>query len=262
MTKELNLCGRFFLLAMLGIMLGCGDQHPDKGTLAFKQKQADVYLNYLTQYPDSVGLRLIVANKLDSVGRYREALAQMDTLIRTDSNKYAFWVVRAAIQLDSTDTTSAQQSLTRAIKLYPGNEALLTQAEIYAWQKKDTCLEVAASMTSSAVDKDYIAGLYASRVLDTAKAIQLLNRCIAEDPQFVKAYVALADLWDALGDPGSALQEVQRGLSVAPDHLALLNLGGKLYEKAGKRDSAQVLYQRSLSIHPYQPSLDGKIPSN
>lgn len=262
MTKKFKHPCRFLWLALLAVIFGCGQQHPDKGTLAFKQKQADVYLNYLTQYPDSAGLRLIVAGKLDSVGRYREALAQMDTLIAADSIKYGFWVVRAAIQLDSTDTISAQQSLTRAIKLYPGQEAMLSQAEIYAWQKKDTCLKLAAAMTSSSVHKDYIAGLYASRMMDTAKATTLLQRCTMEDPQFAKAYVALANLWDTLDEQQSALAEVQRGLRVSPDYLALLNLGGKLYEKTGKPDSAAVLYKRSLSIHPYQPSLKEKVSSN
>lgn len=262
MTIKKNLCCRLFSLALILTILGCKDQQPVKGSLAFKQKQAEVYLSYLEQYPDSSGLRLIVANQLDSIGRYRDALRHMDTLIQADSNKYAFWVVKAAIQLDSTDTVSAQQSLARAISLYPGNEALMTQAEIFALQKNDTCLKIAAKMTSGATDKDYIAGLYASRLMDFEKAVPLLEGCLARDPQFAKAYVALAGLWASLGDPGKALQTVQKGLSIAPDQLTLLNLGGEFYEIAGKHDSAQLLYQRSLTIHPYQPSLRRKIHSN
>ena len=59
------------------------------------------YINSLykqvQQSPDSIGLRIILINSLDSSERYNEALKEMDFLIRKDSLNYAFWYTKGSI---------------------------------------------------------------------------------------------------------------------------------------------------------------------
>ncbi|HTN39035.1 MAG TPA: tetratricopeptide repeat protein [Arachidicoccus sp.] len=263
MTKK---SGVIWSLLMAGCVLSlwssCKENIPDRSTLEFKQKEADAYVSFLAQYPDSAGLRLLAAGKLDSVGRYKDALLQLDTLIQSDSGKYAFWVVRANILLDSTDTTGAQNSYAKAIQLFPGQEALLNQAILYAYQKKDTCLKIAAGFTEDVVSRDYITALYAAQLMDTATAFAHLNRCIRLEHGYARAYETKAKLWLSLGDSKSALESTQQGLRAAPGNLSLLNLAGQISEATGKKDSARNYYQQSLFIKPFQPAIEQKIKSS
>lgn len=246
------------LISLAGIT-GCKEQHPDTHSLEFKQKQADSYVNYLEEHPDSAGLRLLVAGKLDSVGRYKEALDHIDTLLRSDSNKYAFWVVKGSILLDNADTTAAQQSYAKAIQIFPGKEALFQLAETFAYQKKDTCLKIVANFMENPQEKYYIEGLYAAQTGDTAQAFTSLKNCMLLDPHFAKAYQTQAALYLSLGDIARARQTALAGLQTAPEDIALLNLTGQVFEQAKQGDSANAYYQRSLLIKPFQPSIKQRI---
>ena len=64
------------------------DYAPVKGCMIIRPNGYAIWekmQQQLQQFPDSPGLRLQYAFTLDSVEKYKEALAQMDTLIKNDS---------------------------------------------------------------------------------------------------------------------------------------------------------------------------------
>src|SRR5436853_7412616 len=72
----------------------------------------------LQQFPDSTGLRLQYAFILDSVQMYKEALVQMDTLVKKDSSNYGLFFAQGHIAEDAGDTLLALKSYARAAHLY------------------------------------------------------------------------------------------------------------------------------------------------
>ena len=71
----------------------------------------------LQQSPDSAGLRLQYAIILDSVAMYKEALMQMDTLVKKDSTNYGLLFAQGQIAEDAQDTLLALKSYSRAAHL-------------------------------------------------------------------------------------------------------------------------------------------------
>src|SRR4051794_21250386 len=57
----------------------------------------------IKQNPDSAGLRLKLASALDSIGGYKEALLQMDTLLKKDSTNFGLWYANGEIAEDAKD---------------------------------------------------------------------------------------------------------------------------------------------------------------
>ena len=244
---------------LLAAIVGCKQSTEDAHTLAFKQKEANAYLEFLAAHPDSAGLRLLTAQKLDSVGRYQEALLQMDTLLSADSTKYGLWMVKASILLDSTDSSAALTAINRALTHYKGEEALLAKAGVFALSGNDSCLQIAGVLANNPVYSNYINGLYAVHQMDTALALKYLQRSIQMDPSFADAYVALARLYLKSALPEKAKNVVVEGLTHNDHSIHLLNMTGIVFEHLHQPDSAKTYYQKSLFIKPYQPELQQKI---
>ncbi|SDZ91145.1 hypothetical protein SAMN05192529_10430 [Arachidicoccus rhizosphaerae] len=260
MSKTAGLIKGLFGAAVALVSLwGCKQGMEDPTSLVFKQKQADAYLEFLSAHPDSSGLRLLTAQKLDSVGRYKDALLQMDTLLKEDSTKYGLWVVRANILLDSTDTSGAVAAYGRALTRYQGEEALLAEGVIFALKNQDTCLKIAEQLSRNPVYSHYIKGLYAAHQLQRDEALPMLDKAIELDPAFAAGYATKAKLYLALSKPDSAKIAVLEGIRHNAHSIELLNTAGAVFEALLQKDSADRYYESSLRIKPYQPVIEQKI---
>ena len=247
------------VLASLIGLGSCGSGTEDPHSLEFKQKEADAYVAYLATKPDSAGLRLLTAQKLDSVGRYKEALLQIDTLIRQDSTKYGLWLTRANVLLDSADTLSAVKAFEQALTQYRGEEALLALGKIYAAQAKDTTLQLAAALSTNPSFENYLKGLYYIEINQDDSASSFLENSLAADPRYLPAYEAKARLLLKAGNIEEAQEVIRTGLRHGDNSYALLNLLAASFEKQSKPDSAGYYYRQSLQLKPYQPSIQQKI---
>jgi tetratricopeptide (TPR) repeat protein len=94
----------------------------------------------LQLFPDSAGLRLQYAFLLDSVAMYKDALAQMDTLVQKDSANYGLLFARGGIAEDAQDTLLALKSYAAAARVYETPDVLLALANLYAEQKNDRAI--------------------------------------------------------------------------------------------------------------------------
>jgi Tfp pilus assembly protein PilF len=244
----------FIVMSCAFFFIACKQKPVDRNTLDFKQKQVAAITQLLSEKPDSVGLRLILANELDSIGQYRRALLQMDTLIENDSDKYALWLIKANMLLDSGDTVSAKENYRKAISIYPGNEALVGLTEILADEKNDSSLVLAQQFNrENKYYTTYIAGLYAAKTGDAEKGLILLDSCLLQNHQFIKPYLAKGNIYLTKGDASNALLTYKKGLDMEPQNILLLNAVGKSYKRLGKGDSAKTYFAKSLLEQPFQP---------
>jgi len=79
----------------------------------------------VSKYPDSVGLHIKLADAYDSLGLFKEGIAQLDSVLKRDSANNAVWMRKGQLLEKAKDTTGAMYSYLRTIKIYPAVDAQL-----------------------------------------------------------------------------------------------------------------------------------------
>lgn len=149
----------------------------------------------LTTHPDSMGLRLKLVDALDSLGAYRQALGQMDSLIRKDSLNYGLWYRKALLLQNTKDTAGALRSYRYAIRIYPSPDAMLAAANLLAEKKDPAALLICKQVADLRPGREYtahtwfITGVYYARKGNRDQAMQAFNNCIAGDLNYTEAYM-------------------------------------------------------------------------
>lgn len=204
--------------------------------------------------PDSVGLRLKYVTALDSIGQFKEALLHLDTLIRKDSLNYGLWYTRGQIEEDAKDSASAERSYINAIKIYPSPDAQLALANMYAEQKNEKALKICNRILDMGLGREYdahcnfIAGIYHSRMKHIAEAVKLFDQCIAADFTYMPAYIEKGLVYFDNRQYDEALKVFQFASSVNNLYPDAYYYIARCYEMTGKKDSAIMKYQQSLSL--------------
>lgn len=181
------------------LLIACKNEArvPPPGSLAQEQMPAPVQelFNKLNKYPDSTRLRMQLVDALDSLGAYRQALAQMDSLIRNDSLNNGFWYRKGMLQENSRDTNGALRSYRYAIRIYPSPDAILAAANLLAEKKDSTALLLCQQVANQQMGREYtahchfITGVYFARTGNQAKAIAAFDNCIRNDLNYMEAYM-------------------------------------------------------------------------
>ncbi|MDE1191105.1 MAG: hypothetical protein PW786_03070 [Arachidicoccus sp.] len=241
------------------LFVKCKNQETNS-LLLEKQKEVKSLVSSLLLYPDSAGLRVIIANKSDSIGDYKSALLQLDTLLQNDSTKYGLWATKANIFQDSGNIAEAKYYLYKAISIYPGNEALMSLSEMLANEKNDSCLLIAKRFNDqSNAYADYISALYFYNKNDLQKADSSAGKSILHNHDFVKPYLLKANILQHKNNTNEALQLMKEALLIEPKNIALLNETANIYTQYNRRDSAAIYFNQSLAIQPYQPKISEKL---
>src|SRR3954452_22747824 len=93
----------FLLVIVLIIIFSCNTSTDNKNLSEVNNNERSYpenvqrLLAQLKQKPDSTGLRLLLATAFDSIGSYKEALQQMDTLLKKDSANFGLWFTAGEI---------------------------------------------------------------------------------------------------------------------------------------------------------------------
>ncbi|ANI88628.1 hypothetical protein A9P82_04590 [Arachidicoccus ginsenosidimutans] len=238
------------------ILNACKNNSHKTDYLKYKVEEVNSLTNFLSTKPDSAGLRLIVANKLDSIGEYKNALLQIDTLLKNDSNKYGLWVAKANILSDSGNFSEAKKSLQKAVAIYPGNEAVLSLSEILANEKNDSCLILAKQFKGiQNAYYNYISALYFYNKDSLAKADSLLNKSTAQNAFFTKPYLVKGKILQQNNQLQNALSIFKAGLKFEPKNISLLNAVAETFIQMKEADSAKTYFAESLATKPFQPRI-------
>jgi tetratricopeptide (TPR) repeat protein len=212
--------------------------------------------NQLDQHPDSIGLRLRLVDALDSLGAYKQAMGQMDSLIRNDSLNYGLWYRKALLQENTHDTAGALKSYRYAIRIYPSPDAMLGAANLLAEKKDSVALLLCKQVADLRIGREYtahtsfITGVYYARKGNQQKAIEAFNTCIANDLNYTEAYMEKGFIYFENKKTNEALQVFQTLATVRNTYPDAYYWMAKCYEVLNKKSEAITNYQRSLALDP------------
>ncbi len=210
----------------------------------------------LAQHPDSAGLRLRLVDALDSLGAFKQAMLQMDSLIHKDSLNYGFWYRKARLQEDAHDTAGALKSYKYAIRVYPSPDAMLSAANLLAEKKDSTALIICKQVEMFRMGREYTAhcsfirGVYYARKGNKQKALDAFNTCIANDYNYLEAYMEKGFIFYDDKKIKEALAVFQTLVTVKNTYADGYYWLAKCNEALNKKAEAIDNYQRSLTLDP------------
>lgn len=225
---------------------------PEISIPAFAQKLYD----QVAKYPDSTALRIQLVNALDSIGELSPALAQMDSLIVRDSLNFGIWFHKAQLSEKANDTVGALRAYDKAARIYPSPDALLSMANLYAEKKDIKAIILCDQVERLRLGREYLAhcsfikGVYYARTGELVKALTSFDRCIANDYQYMEAYMEKGFVYYDTKQSEKAIAVFNQAIEIRPTYADAFYWLGKIYERNGDQENAIKDYQRSLVLDP------------
>jgi len=210
----------------------------------------------LEQYPDSAGLRLQYAFMLDSVKMYKEALAQMNSLVKSDSANYGLLFAQGQIAEDARDTLLALKSYGGAARLYESPDVLLALANLYAEMKNDRAILFCSRVKMLGLGREYdahaafITGIYYARLHKGDEAVKYFDECIANSYTYIEAYIEKGLVYFDAKQYQKALDVFQFASTINNLYADAYYYQGRCYEMLNKKDSAILRLKQSLQLDP------------
>jgi tetratricopeptide (TPR) repeat protein len=208
----------------------------------------------VTQHPDSASIRMQLINAYDSLGMYKEALTQTDSMIRRDSLNNGLWFAKAQLLESNKDTAAAIHSYRRAIAIYPSIESQLSLANLYAETKDPKALLIVQTVSRMGLGRemdancDFIAGVYNARTGNHQQAIMLFDRAINNNYQLMEAYMEKGFVYFDTKKFPEALKVFQTAITVNNMYADAYYWSAKSYEAMGNKEEALINYQRALGL--------------
>ena len=89
---------------------------------------------------------------------------------------------------------------------------------------------------------------------DAAKALEILQKLVADYPQDERAHFQLGGAWFGRQQYGKAIQEYERSISLAPDYTPAYNIMGYAYRTEGKYGEAEQAFKKYIELIPDDPN--------
>ncbi|WP_158559243.1 tetratricopeptide repeat protein [Deminuibacter soli] len=255
----MKLFNRLMLLSLAACAMACNQQGNSKNdhkktageqfSPLLKELQQQVQL-----HPDSAGVRLRLATVLDSIGDFKQALRQMDSLIAKDTANYGLLFTRAQIFEDAGDTTAAMQAYDHAIKIYPSPDAVLALANLLAEKKNPQALQLCGQVQQMRMGREYdahcafIAGVFYARSGKHDEALKAFDACIADNYTYMEAYIEKGLVYFDQKKYDEALKIFVFASKVNNLYADAYYYQARAFEMMGNKDSATLRYQQSLSL--------------
>jgi tetratricopeptide (TPR) repeat protein len=256
MTKAIKL-----LPVLMILLASCNGNTTDTDIKDSSVQSAKPYPDYVQdlfdgvkQHPDSAGLRLKLATALDSVGAYKIALQQMDSLIEKDTVNYGLWYTKGRIAEDAGDTLLAMKSYDKALRIYPSADAMLGLANLYAEQKNENALLICTQVKRLGLGREYdahadfIAGVYNARTGNREKAQDFFDDCIANDYTYMEAYIEKGLIYYDNKQYNEALNVFKFASTVNALDSDPYYWQGRCFEMMNIKDSAVLRFKQALSL--------------
>ncbi len=220
----------------------------DKSTV-IKKLQAEV-----NKKPDSVGVRLLLVNALDEAGNYKDAIAQMDSLLKKDSANYGLWFRKGQLLQTAKDTPGAISSFTNALKVYASPDGMLWLANLLAETKNPDALLLCKQVYDMRLGKEYmahcdfIAGVFYSRSGNKKVAQQLFDRCINDSYTYTAAYLEKGFISFDDKKFAEALKIFQTASAVNNTDPQAYYWQARCFEAMNNKTNAITNYQKALAL--------------
>ncbi len=258
---DLYFCNMRRLLLLVPVIMlvsSCGDrkENGDSSDMSAADRLVRELSERADKHPDSTRYRVALIDALDSLGRYREALAGMDILLKKDSTNNSLWARNGQLLERSGDTAAAIVSYYRSLNIYPDPANQLYLANLLAERKDDRALLLVNNVSRIRDDDetlahcDFIAGVYHARSGNNTMAEQLFNRCISHNVRYMVAYLEKGFLYYEQKKYDAALKIFQLAANVDPKYADAFYWQAKTFEAMGRTQEAINMYKESLDLDP------------
>lgn len=245
------------ILSLVLLLFSCKNDKKDQAAYnkinANKLIVSDL-LGQISNRPDSVGLRLQLVNALDSLGDYKDAVAQMDSLTNKDSLNFGLWYRKGILLQSAKDTSRAIRSFVKAVNIYPSPDGLLSLANLLAEKRSSSALALCQQVQNLRPGKEYaahcnfISGVYYARTGNKLKALQYFDQCIDDNYSYMEAYQEKGFIYYDDKNYTKALQIFQLATKINNTYPDAYYWQGKCYEAMNKKEEAIKNYQTSLNL--------------
>ena len=247
----------FFAICFLFIIVSCHtkDKDPETPPKTDSIPSEAAMTAAVKQYPDSMPLLENLVQYYSNTENYTAALTYINQAIAGDSAKPELWDMQSVVLVAKSDTLQAIHALEHAVALYPDPQYIISLGALYAETKNEKALVmadalIAADKSNANKEAFFIKGLYYSFGNMKEKAIPFFDRALAQDYEFMDAYLekALA-LYD--------LEKYDEAAAVLIKAVTLQNnfdrgyfYLGRCYEKLNKKEEAANAYRKALMYDP------------
>ena len=249
---------KWFLLLLILVFSQCKNAtiNTDRDVKANAAKElVNKLAEQVAKKPDSVGLRFNYITALDSVGDYKTAISQLDSLIVYDKGNYGLWFKKAQICEHAGDTVAAITYYSTATSIYPAPTALLALANLYAEKKNVKALNICQQIDEMRLGNEYdgytafFAGVFFSRTGNKEKAIQFFDKSIDNNYTFMDAYLEKGYVYYDTKKFAKALDVFKTAAEVSNRFADAYYWQGKCLEALNKNSDAITKYEQALALN-------------
>ena len=250
---------KWYFVLFIALFAHCKNNNDQKGSPEKSKDVLDEHIKDLatqvSKKPDSVGLRFNYITALDSAGNYKQAIAQLDSLIIRDKGNYGLWYKKAQICQHAADTASAITYYNTAVSIYPAPEGLLALANLYAETRNSKALNTCQQIDEMRLGREYdaytafFAGIYFSRTGNKEKALFFFDKSINNNYTFMDAYLEKGYVYYDTKKYDKALAVFALACEVRNRFADAYYWQGKCYEAMNKKTEAVAKYQQAYDIN-------------
>lgn len=245
-------------LGLVFLLVGCGENNELENKKNAESINIPANLQRLLQQANEVDdnsdLRLQLAEKFDSAKLYQYAVAQMDSLLVSDSLNSGYWLKRGQYLRRAEDTVKAIKSFEYAARIYAGDEQLIELANLYAETKNPKTLTICNILVKNFPNGKYndqayfFEGLYYSKLSNVPKALAMFDQCLKTNFHFLDAYIEMGYLLYNEKQYKEALQVFTKLTQVSTSNADGYYWQAKCHEALNNKQEAIKQYKQALTI--------------
>jgi tetratricopeptide (TPR) repeat protein len=229
------------------------DVHADLGEHEYAVEEGR---RYLRAKPDSVSARVRVAQSLVLLGKFDEALAEVQKVDASERDVQANYAI-GRIYLARHEDEKAREHLLIALEEMPTHAEIL--GSLLILDARAGRLDESTARIQQAVEEDpdnaalqRLAGALAQRQGDSLAAEKAYRRALELDPTDIRGYRQLAEFYAGAGRTQETIDVYEKALEVEPNQPQVHHFLGVLYEYGGQRERAIEHYEAAIKWAPNQ----------
>jgi tetratricopeptide (TPR) repeat protein len=209
---------------------------------------------YLAQQPNSLEMRLLLAQSFVRLGKLQEAKTELYRIRESDRGAEGNYAL-GRVHLGLGELKEARKYLELADAAQPHNPDVLTNLlSLDGYEKRlpESVARIDAALAANpgSAKLQQLGGVLAEMTGRNADAEAMYKKSIELDPSDLTGYERLARFYSATGKLDETVKTYEKALEVRPDDANIHHLLGVLYELAGKRELALKRYEDAIRLDP------------
>jgi tetratricopeptide (TPR) repeat protein len=209
---------------------------------------------FLKERPDSLPVRLRVAQSLVNLDRVDEALAEIEAVEESKRNAEVNYAI-ARIYLRKGRLDSARKYFEKALSQAPRNPEILDSLltiDSSEGRTDESAQRIKAALAEepNSAPLQQLAGRLAALQGRNDDAEAAFKRALELDPNLMSSYRMLAQFYARTGRTGETIGTYEKALAVKEDQPQIHHFLGVLYEYGGERDRAVQHYESAIRYEP------------